>query len=128
MPRNRSSDAKAPSSESPDYVQSRQNLDGRMEKRLPVITVVRLLRVRHVSSSEQELTYTDNVSAHGARVFSKSCWKPGEQAQVTAVKEKSSMCGEVIYCQSLDKDRFCIGLKFIGAPVKWPTLDRFYGA
>src|SRR5258708_14680397 len=94
--------------ESPDYVQQKQSLDGRMEKRLPIIMVVRLLPVQRVPASDEELTYTDNISAHGARVFSKSSWILGEQVQVTAVKEKSFMRGEVIYCQRLDEDHYCV--------------------
>jgi PilZ domain len=113
--------------ESPDYVQPRQNLDGRMEKRLPIIMVVRLFPVERVLTSGEELTYTDNVSANGVRVFSKTSWKPGEQVQVTAVKEKSSMRGEVIYCQRLDNDHYCVGLKYLETPVKWFTIHRFHG-
>jgi PilZ domain len=120
--------AMTPSSgESPDYVQSRQSLDGRMEKRLPIIMVVRLLPVQRVPASGEELTYTDNVSANGARVFSRTCWEPGEQVQVTAVKEKSSMRGEVIYCQRLDEDHYCVGLKYLEPPLKWFPIHRFHG-
>jgi hypothetical protein len=79
-------------------------------------------------TGEKEKTYTDNVSPHGARVFSKWFWQPGEQVEVTTLKEESSMYGEVTYCQRLDNDRFCIGLKFQDRPVVWPTLGRYYGS
>jgi hypothetical protein len=84
--------------------------------------------VQHLLTDEKEKTYTDNVSPHGARVFSKRFWQPGEQVQVTTLKEESSMRGEVTYCQRLDNHRFCIGLKFQERPVVWPTLGRYYGS
>jgi len=101
-------------------------LGGRKEKRLPIAIVVRLSRMHNLPANEEEGTYTDNVSPHGARLLSISSWQPGEQAQVTTVKEGSSILGEVIYCQRLDNDRFCIGLKFQERLDTWPTLSRYY--
>ena len=97
-----------------------------MERRLPIAIVVRVSRMHNLPANEEEGTYTDNVSPHGARVFSRCVWQPGEQVQVTTVKEGSPILGEVIYCQRLDNDRFCIGLKFHERPVTWPTLSRYY--
>ena len=98
-----------------------------MERRFPIIVVVRLSRMRHSSSKEEERTYTDNISAHGARVFSKGFWQPGEQVEVTPLNEESPMQGEVVYCRRLDSDHFCLGLKFQGRPVTWSTLRRYLG-
>jgi PilZ domain-containing protein len=110
----------------PGYVQISHSLGGRMEKRLPIAVVVCLSRVPQLPANEPERSHTDNVSPHGARVFSRCFWRPGEQVQVTTLKEESSILGEVIYCQRLDNDRFCIGLKFHERPVTWPTLSRYY--
>ncbi len=41
-----------------------------MEKRLPIAIVVRLAHVLDPPRNGAEVTYTDNVSAHGARVVS----------------------------------------------------------
>jgi PilZ domain-containing protein len=92
-------------------VQMNHGLGGRKEKRLPIAIVVRLSRMQQ-SPAKEETTYTDNISPHGARMFSISRWQHGERAQVTTVKEGSSILGEVIYCQRLDSGRFCIGMKF----------------
>ena len=100
-------------------------LEGRMEKRLPIAIVVRLSRMHHLPATEEETTYTDNVSPHGARLLSINRWQPGEQAQVTTVKEGSSILGEVIYCERLGSGRFCIGMKFQERPVAWPILSRY---
>ena len=107
--------------------QVRRSLDGRMEKRLPIIVVVRLSRMQDSPADEEERTYTDNVSGHGVRVFSRRPWRPGEQARVTPLNEESPMHGEVVYCQRLDNDHFCIGLKFQARPATWSTLRRYAG-
>ncbi len=127
MPRNQPTGKTASPSYGGDYVQTSHNLHGRMEKRLPIIIVVRLSRMPRLPTSEEERTYTDNLSPHGARVFSRCGWQPGETAQVVTLKEESTMRGEVIYCQRLDHDRFCIGLKFAERPITWSALCRYYG-
>jgi hypothetical protein len=98
-----------------------------MEKRLPIIIVVRLSRMPRLYSEQGERTYTDNISAHGVRMFSRGFWQPGEQVEVTPSNEESPMHGEVVYCQRVQNDQFCIGLKFQGRPVTWATLRRYDG-
>jgi len=98
-----------------------------MEKRLPIIVVVRLSRTRNLPSREEERTYTDNISARGVRLFSRYFWQPGEQVQVTPLNEESPMLGEVVYCQRLDDDHFGVGVKFQERPVAWSTLRRYVG-
>jgi len=98
-----------------------------MEKRLPIIIVVRLSKMQQLPTNEQERTYTDNVSGHGVRVFSRYFWRPGEQARITPLNEESPMHGEVVYCQKLDDDHFGIGLKFLERQVTWSTLRRYDG-
>jgi len=60
-----------------------QTLHGRMERRLPIIVVVSLAHFESTSTDGVEWTYTDNISAHGARVFSKLAWRPGEEITVS---------------------------------------------
>ncbi len=79
----------------------KSNLDGRMEKRIPVAIVVRLTHAQDQPANGAELTCTDNVSAHGARVVSSRPWQPGELAQVTSLKDEITIRGKVVYCQKL---------------------------
>ncbi len=123
LKRNQPSAPKAPPTERPGQVQISRRLDGRMEKRHPIMVAVRLSRAWQASPAEEEKTYTDNLSAEGARVFSKHSWRAGERVQVTSVKEASSILGEVIYCERLASDRFFIGLKFLERPAKWSILS-----
>ena len=98
---------------------------GRMEKRLPIAIVVRLTDAQDQPANGAELTYTDNVSAHGARVVSKRPWRTGELAQVTSLKDEITIRGQVVYRQKLLDDRYCIGLKFQDHDVKWSTYSNY---
>ena len=101
---------------------------GRMEKRIPIAIVVRLTRAQDQPASEPELTYTDNVSAHGARVVSSRPWQIGEVAQVTSLKDEVSIRGKVTYCLMLPDNRYFIGLNFQDRSVTWSAYRSYGGA
>lgn len=71
-----------------------------MEKRVPAAIVVHLARAEDHTAEGQEMTYTDNISAHGACVISSRRWKPGEVAEVTSLNERITLLGRVTYCQT----------------------------
>ena len=104
-------------------------LNGRMERRLPIIVVVRLVRTEHQENDgdHSEKTYTDNISLHGARIFSRFCWEAGQKVQVTPVHD-DCVLGKVVYCQSLADGRHAIGVNFQDHAVNWSILQRFGGA
>ena len=104
-----------------------RTLSGRMERRLPIIIMVRLAQTERAGTDEEEKTYTDNVSTHGARVFSRRSWQPGDQVMVTPVNQESATCGNVVYCQRLADDRYGIGVTFQGPPVTWSALHKYDG-
>ena len=97
-----------------------------MERRLPIIVVVRLARPESTNLDSEERTFTDNISSHGARIFSRQPWQPGEAVHVTPVHQASA-CGRVIYCQKLHDNRYSIGLHFPDHPVNWSTLQSYTG-
>lgn len=102
-----------------------QTLSGRMERRLPIIVVVRLAPA--VSAAfDGERTFTDNISSRGARVYSIRPWQLGDAVQVTPRNEDSA-CGNVVYCQTVENGRFVIGVKFQDRPVTWSALCRYDG-
>jgi hypothetical protein len=105
-----------------------------MERRLPIIVVVRLARA--ISTDNQktgqskyvdERTYTDNISLHGARVFSRSPWTPGEPVRVAPLNQAYA-CGSIAYCERLEDDRYAIGVSFRNAPINWSVMERYAGA
>src|SRR5215472_17083993 len=71
---------------------------GLMERRLPIIVVVRLELAENTDADTEERTFTDNISAHGARVFSRQAWRPGDRLRVTPLNGDTA-CGQVVYCQ-----------------------------
>jgi len=93
-------------------------LNGRMETRLPIVVAVRLMRIGMADGAREERTYTDNISAHGARLFSTQPWQIGEEVRV-APRNEDAANGSVVYCQALGDGRFAVGVKFQNGPIKW---------
>ena len=102
-------------------------LGGRMERRLPIVVVVRLAPAEPAGTDREERTYTDNVSAHGAHIFSRHPWQSGDTVRVTPVNEESTACGKVVYCHKLADNRYDIGVTFQDRPVTWSVVRRYDG-
>jgi hypothetical protein len=98
-----------------------------MEKRIPIAIVVRLTHAQDQPVNGAELTYTDNVSAHGVRVVSSRSWQTGEVAQVTSLKDETTLSGKVVYCQKLPDDRYLVGLNFQDRRVTWSMYRTYNG-
>jgi hypothetical protein len=96
-----------------------------MQKRLPIAVVVRLLRGEENPGNGAELTYTENISAHGACVISNRAWQPGELAQVISFKEEIALRGRVVHCRKCSNDRYAVGLTFQGREVTWATYRNY---
>lgn len=105
------------------------SLEGRLERRLPIIVVVSLKRVesQDADADQGEKTYTDNISLHGARFFSRLSWQPGDMVRVTP-QHYDFVCGRVIYCQRLADGRHAVGVNFQDRAINWSILERFGGA
>lgn len=101
-------------------------LIGRTEKRLPIIVVVSLARFGRATTDGAEWTYTDNVSAHGARVFSKQVWQLGDEITLTPFKEETAS-GIVVYRQRIAGDRYWIGVQLKDHPNAWRAIRRYDG-
>ena len=104
------------------------HLNGRKERRLPALVVVNLVPLEPVYRERHERTYTDNISAHGARVRSTYAWRLGEEAEITPANGETPVRGEVVYCQRLDNQGFFVGLKVPESRIPWSILQRFEGA
>jgi PilZ domain len=97
-----------------------------MERRLPIIAIVRLAPAQGAAADGEERTYTDNISPHGARIFSKHDWQLDEVVWITLLSQDVA-CGKVVYCQRLPDNRYSIGVKFQSGPVMWSTLQKYNG-
>jgi hypothetical protein len=98
-----------------------------MEKRIPIAIVVHLARVGHQTAESAELTFTDNISAHGACVISARHWKAGEMAEVTSLNDKIMLVGRVTYCQKRADARYGVGLNFRDREVTWDPYAKHAG-
>jgi hypothetical protein len=98
-----------------------------MEKRLPISIVVHLTKMQDQFVDGTELTYTDNLSSHGARVISRRPWQDGELAQVTPLTGEMPLRGKVVYCHKLPDERYCIGLNFQNGGVHWSRFRAYAG-
>jgi hypothetical protein len=98
---------------------------GRMEKRLPIIVVVRLASAASVAADDEK-TFTDNISPHGARIFSRQAWKPGDVVRVTPLNQDAASAS-VVYTERLPDNRFSIGVQFQDHTVAWSVLQRYDG-
>jgi hypothetical protein len=101
-------------------------LSGRMERRLPIIVVVRLAQAEPTCSEREERTFTDNITARGARVFSTRLWQVGDAVQLTP-RNEAPACGNVVYCQRLADDHYAVGVKFQDSPITWSAVRRYDG-
>ena len=100
-------------------------LNGRMDKRLPIAIVVQLASIQDDREDASDLTYTENVSAHGVCLVSRRPWHRGELAQVTSFKEQIGLRGKVIHCRKFGAERYYVGLTFQGQEVTWSTFRSY---
>jgi hypothetical protein len=59
-----------------------------------------------------EITLTENVSRHGARVVTKRFWSPNDSVLVKLPQESLPSRARITYCQPLKGDEFAMGLQF----------------
>ena len=91
------------------------------------MVAVNLAPLEPTNREKNERTYTDNLSAHGARVRATYAWQLGAHAEITPASGEATVRGEVVYCQRLDNDRFFVGVKIRESRIPWPILRRFDG-
>jgi hypothetical protein len=89
----------------------------RAEKRIPMEIPVLIDGHRQVPGSES--TFTENVSAHGARVTSVRRWEQGERLTFVLRTGEFRSSARVAYCQPLQGDGFAIGVEFLEPKGRW---------
>ncbi len=89
----------------------------RAERRIPMEIPVLIDCHRQAPGSES--TFTENVSARGARVMSVRRWKQGEPLVFASRTGEFRSSARVAYCQSLQGDGFAIGLEFLEPKGRW---------
>jgi len=83
----------------------------RVEERIPMEIPVLIDGHRRAPGSES--TFTENVSARGARVVSVRRWEQGESLVFASRTGEFRSPARVAYCQPLQGDGFAIGIEFL---------------
>jgi len=91
--------------------------NGRSEKRIARTVSVEVCLQDEPKLNERMLT--ENVSAHGARVFMERNLRPGQQVLVSSPKEGVRSQARIVYCQRVSEKRFAVGLELSGRVDLW---------
>jgi hypothetical protein len=94
----------------------------RRDARLPMEVEVRILG--HTQLPGTESTFTENVSARGARVLTTRRWKINEQLVISTVAGSFRSVARVAYCQSVARAGYAVGLEFTEPSGRWVVSDR----
>ena len=89
----------------------------RVERRIPMEIPVVL--DGHIQMPGTESTFTENVSARGARVVSTRRWEQGERLTFVARTGEFRSSARVAYCHALQGDGFAIGVEFLEPKGRW---------
>jgi hypothetical protein len=89
----------------------------RAERRVPMEIPVILDGHRQMPGTES--TFTENVSARGARVVSTRRWEQGEPLTFASHSGEFRSSARVAYCQPLQGDGFAIGVEFLEPKGRW---------
>jgi hypothetical protein len=89
----------------------------RVERRVPMEIPVLLDGHRRMPGTES--TFTENVSARGARVVSTRRWELGERLTFASRTGEFRSSARVAYCEPLQSDGFAIGVEFLEPKGRW---------
>lgn len=93
----------------------------RSEARIPMEVGVRISG--HSVSPDAETTFTENVSARGARVWSTRRWKTNDHLIIATLPGSFRATARVAYCQSIPGAGFALGLEFTEPVGTWVVPD-----
>ena len=66
-----------------------------------------------------ESTFTENVSARGARVVSVRRWRINDRLTFASCTGEFRSSARVAYCQTLQSEGFAIGVEFLEPKGRW---------
>ena len=93
----------------------------RRENRIPMEVGVQLSG--HPVPCDPELTFTENVSSGGARVWSTYRWKENDQLTIATLPGSFRATARVAYCHPVKEAGFAVGLEFVEPVGEWVVGD-----
>jgi hypothetical protein len=94
----------------------------RAERRIPMEIPVVLDGHRPAQSAES--TFTENVSARGARVVSSRRWEKGEALTFVLRTGEFRSLARVAYCQPQRGDGYAVGVEFLDPAGRWVVQSK----
>lgn len=91
--------------------------NGRSEKRIAKTASVEI-RLSD-GPALRDRASTENVSAHGARLFMKQRLKPGQGVVLVSPTEGVGCQAQIVYCHRISENKFAVGLELIGRVETW---------
>jgi hypothetical protein len=73
----------------------------------------------HRRTPGSESTFTENVSARGARVVSVRNWEKGETLTLVSRTGEFRSSARVAYCQPLHGEGYAVGVEFLETKGRW---------
>ncbi|HXX44532.1 MAG TPA: hypothetical protein VEJ38_07380 [Candidatus Acidoferrales bacterium] len=89
----------------------------RRDARVPMEVQVQISG--HAVLPGTESTFTENVSARGARVLSTRRWKINDQLVIATAAGSFRAVARVAYCETVPRAGFAIGLEFTEPTGSW---------
>jgi hypothetical protein len=89
----------------------------RIEKRVPIEVAVHICGDERTPGVEE--TFTENVSARGARVITARRWRINDLLMLASAPGNFQTIARVAYCQPRQGEGFAIGLEFLEPAGSW---------
>jgi hypothetical protein len=93
----------------------------RRDPRIPMEVGVQI--TGHAAQPGTETTFTENVSARGARVLSTRRWKQNDRMTISTVTGSFRAIARVAYCQLVGDTGFAVGLEFMEPDGRWVIAE-----
>jgi hypothetical protein len=77
----------------------------------------------HAALPGTEATFTENVSARGARVLSVRRWRTNDQLTISTLTGSFRATARVAYCHVIPEAGFAVGLEFLNPNGKWVIAE-----
>jgi hypothetical protein len=89
----------------------------RRDVRVPIEVGVHL--IAQGARSDKESTFTQDVSARGARVLSARRWRKNQRLTITALAGGFQSIARVAYCKPVPGTGYAVGLELLEPTGKW---------
>lgn len=89
-------------------------------------TLIRMfVKLSNPENGKFEIAPTIDVSRHGARVVTKSLWKPNQALIVQTIRGNLYSRARAVHCEPLTGDSYALGLELYSPLGEWTKSPKF---